>query len=343
MKKLKSLVFRMRFTLILFVCLSASTSFAELDKLTDAELKTLATLKKIDDFPLYEMHYYGDYGFDSFLQAGIQIDNRTQSYFQEIDAGWACTCFAALNEKGNLVFGRNFDWYRHPALILFTNPPEGYASVSMVDISYLGFDNEEPSQIERRRLLDTPYWPFDGMNEYGLAVGLMAVPYADSGQDPKKVTIGSLHVVRLLLDYAKNVGEALSLIQNYNIEFQGGPPLHYLVSDSSGNSVVIEFVEGEMRVIRNNERWQVATNFVISDVRPEGRKARCNRYRKAHETLEQEDGNISQKEAMTLLGDVSQASTLWSAVYNITTGDIQVVMGKKYSEVREFTLEIQHE
>ena len=37
-----------------------------------------------------------------------------------------------------MLLGRNFDWYEHPALILFTDPPDGYASVSMVDISYLG-------------------------------------------------------------------------------------------------------------------------------------------------------------------------------------------------------------
>ena len=41
------------------------------------------------------------------------------------------------------LFGRNFDWRYSPALLLFTDRPAagGYASVSMVDIAYLGFDD----------------------------------------------------------------------------------------------------------------------------------------------------------------------------------------------------------
>lgn len=304
------------------------------------ESRTLATLRRIDDFPLYEMYYYGDYGFESFLQEGLRTDNRSHSYEQETDSGWACTCFSSLNQEGELVFGRNFDWHKHPALILFTSPSSGYASVSMVDISYLGYNEEIPSWTERGSLLRAPYLPFDGMNEYGLAVGIMAVPFADGGDDPEKVTIGGLQAIRLMLDYAKDVDEAVSLLQDYNIDFGGGPPLHYLISDSSGHSAVVEFIDAKMRVIRNSEPWQVSTNFLISNVRPEGARSPCWRYNRAYETLEQGDANISQEKAMALLKDVSQSVTIWSAVYNMTTGDIRVVMGRKYDEVHEFTLEM---
>ncbi len=308
--------------------------------------RTLASLRKVDDFPLYEMHYYGDYDFGSFLQEGVQIDSRTGSYPQRNAETWACTCFVALSEKGDLIFGRNFDWYLHPALFLFTNPPTAYASVSMVDISYLGYDEEEPSWADRGALLDAPYFPFDGMNEYGLAVGIMAVPYADGADDPHKVTIGSLHAVRLMLDYAKDVDEAISLLQNYNVEFAGGPPLHYLISDLSGNSAVIEFTVGKVSVIRNSEPSQVATNFAISGTLPEDRGSLCWRCRTAYEALEQANGNISPEEAMTLLEDVSQSGdfpTIWSIVYNMTSGDIQVVVGREYGEVYQFRLDMRHQ
>ncbi len=216
----------------------------------------------------------------------------------------------------------------------------------MVDISYLGYDEDEPSWADRGALLDAPYFPFDGMNEYGLAVGIMAVPYADGADDPHKVTIGSVHAVRLMLDYAKDVDEAISLLQNYNVEFAGGPPLHYLISDLSGNSAVIEFTGGEVSVIRNSEPWQVAANFVISGTLPEDRGSLCWRYQTAYETLEQANGNISPKEAMTLLEDVSQSGdfpTIWSIVYNTTTGDIQVVVGREYHRVNQFKLEMRYE
>ena len=314
------------------------------------EGRTLTTLRKVDDFPLFVMDYYADYGFDRFLQEGLRSDRRSGSGRQDTTAGWACTCFASLSQEGHLLFGRNFDWYVHPALLLFTHPPEGYASVSMVDISYLGFDAQdyegdkatEPSWSDRRRLLDAPYLPFDGMNEHGLAVGMMAVPYAKASQT-NEVTISSLHAIRLLLDYATDVDEAISLLRNYNIDFGDGPPLHYLISDSSGNSAVVEFIDGEMNVLRNRDPWQVATNFVISDTMPEGATSSCSRYNTTYETLEQTEGHVSHQEAMALLHNVSQSGsypTIWSTVYNMTTGDIQVVMGRKYEQVNTFRLEM---
>ncbi len=314
---------------------------AEQASLTEEQQQTLASLKKIDDFPLYEMHYYGDYGFDTFLQQGMQTRGQSQLLLQGSTQEWACTCFAALNSGGELIFGRNFDWMLHPALLLFTDPPNGYASISMVDISYLGYDRDDASWADHTQLLSAPYLPFDGLNERGLAVGLMAVPTADGGEDPQKVTIGTLHVVRVLLDYAKDIEEVLALLQGYNVDFQGGPPVHYLVADATGNSVVIEYIKGEMKVVRNTDPWQVSTNFIISESNPESRKYRCKRYATAESTLKQENGHISPVEAMTLLKNVSGSGshpTIWSTVYNMTTGSIQVVMGKEYEKVYEFNL-----
>ena len=62
--------------------------------------------------------------------------------------------------------------------------------------------------------------------------------------------------------------------------------------------------------------------------------------------LEQADGNISPEEAMTLLEDVSQpgnTSTIWSVVYNMTGGDIQVVVGREYTQVDRFKLQMRQE
>lgn len=310
------------------------------------QTRTLASLTKVDGFPLYEMRYYGDYGFGDFLEEGVQSDDATGAYPQGVPEEWACTCFAALAPGSDPIFGRNFDWYVHPALILFADPPDAYASVSMVDISYLGYGQEEPVGDAREGLLDAPYFPFDGLNEYGLAVGIMAVPEADGGDDPDRVTIGTLHVVRLMLDYARSVDQAIALLQDYNVEFEGGPPVHYLVADASGNSAIIEFISGEARAIRNSEPWQVATNFLIHGTAPETRASLCPRYSRAYETLQRANGSIPAAGAMTLLEEVSQSSdfpTIWSVVYNMTSGDVQVVAGRVYGQIHEFNLVMGHE
>ena len=214
-------------------------------------LRSLLTFRQVDDYPLYVMHLYEDYRFDDWLKTGTLADAALPLGLRPTAENWACTCFSAFGQPGQAILGRNFDWYIHPALLLFTHPPHGYDSVSMVDVSYLGFDTDEPSWSDRLRLLNAPYIPFDGMNERGLAVGMMAVPSARAGSDSRRVTVDSLAAIRLLLDKAQSVDEALSLLGAYNIDWGSGPPLHYLIADARGSSAVVEFVDGEMKVLRN--------------------------------------------------------------------------------------------
>ncbi len=299
-----------------------------------AETRTLESLKRVDDHPLYVMHYYGDYEFDAeVLEALPAVSSGAVP-------AWACTCFAALNPTGDPIFGRNFDWYDHAALLLFTDPPNRYASVSMVDISYLGYAGDTPPMSERQNLLRAPYTPFDGMNEQGLAVGMMAVPHGEGGTDPQEPTVDSLLLIRLLLDYAADVDEALALVQKYNVDWGGGPPVHYLLADASGHSAVVEYLGGEPVVLRGTEPWQVSTNFIISEAMPEGANSACWRYNRAYEALQQAEGHMSSEEAMALLAAVAQDITIWSAVYDLTSGEIRVAMDGRYAQVHEFRLEI---
>lgn len=237
-----------------------------------------------------------------------------------------------------MLFGRNFDWMDlNPALLLFADPPDAYASVSVVDISYLGFGLNAPSWSDRQRLLYAVHMPFDGMNEHGLTVGMMAVPEADCGHDPRRRTISGLNAIRLMLDYARDVEEAVALLGDYNIAF-GGPPLHYLIADATGRSAVVEFVDGDMRVLFNDVPWQVSTNFVISEAEIPGSDATCWRYRFAHEALEDANGCLSREQAMALLEEVSQPGTLWSIVYGIGSRDLDIVMSRQFSSVHRFRL-----
>jgi hypothetical protein len=299
--------------------------------------RSLFSFRKVDD-ALYVMHLYGSYGFDEYLEDGLQARFQSSSTAGAASPPWACTVFATLNQGGEPLLGRSFDWFNRPTLLLFTHPPGGYASVSLVDLSYLGFDTEPPTWRERLRLLDAPYWTFDGMNEKGLAVGMMAVPQADTLNDPQRVTIGSLDAIRLMLDRARSVDEAIVLLGAYNIGWEGGPPLHYLIADAAGHSAVVEFVEGRMQVLPNEEPWQVATNFVLTGHSPEGAKRFCPRYATAYETLEGADGSLSQGEAMDLLEDVSQDITMWSVVYGMAGGDIRVSVGRDFENVHQFRL-----
>jgi len=185
---------------------------------------------------------------------------------------WGCSLFAALGDVDNMLYGRNFDWEYSPALLLYTDPPDGYASTSMVDLAYMFETSAEVQNLtelpltERIALLETPAWPFDGVNEKGLAVGMAAVPADGSMKvDPAKDSIYSLLMIREMLDHAANVEQAVALMGSYNIVF-GGPPLHYLLADSTGHSALVEFYQGEMVVIPNETPWHLATNFLRASV-----------------------------------------------------------------------------
>jgi hypothetical protein len=160
-------------------------------------LRSLASLHKVDGYPLYVMHYYGDYGFSRLLEQGTA---QTSALGPQEGDPWACTGFAGATASGGAIVGRSFDWRNQQALLLFTHPPGAYAAVSMVDTSYLGFPREDPAWADRTVLLQAPYLPFDGMNERGLAVSMMAVPHARDGPKPGDVTLDDLQAIRLLLD-----------------------------------------------------------------------------------------------------------------------------------------------
>ncbi len=302
-----------------------------------------SAIERVDDHPLYVMHLNEDYGFKEFLKKGTQPRSISIKPVQMLP--WACTVFGALGSEGHMILGRNFDWDNHPALLLFADSPDGYASASMVDIYYLGFTGKgEIPMSERERLRQAAYMPFDGMNEKGLAVGMMAVSTIKPAYDPQKVTLSELNLMRLMLDYAENVDEALALLPNYNVDFTGGPTIHYLLADKSGHSAIVEYQDsqssgGGILILRNDRPWQVSTNFSFSLEQPQGANSSCPRYNHAYETLAQANGKLTPGQAMTLLQQVSQPSTQWSVTYNLTEGTIQLVMDRHYDQVRDFSLQ----
>jgi hypothetical protein len=249
-----------------------------------------------------------------------------------------------LGHEAQRLYGRNFDWEYSPALLLFTDPPDAYASVSMVDIAYLvpSSDVRDLTELpleQRDALLQTPFWPFDGMNEHGLAVGMAAVPESTLPHDPGKETIGSLRVIREMLDGARDVDEAVAILKRYNLTWNGGPALHYLIADASGRSVLVEFYDGEMVLIPGEEGqpWHVATNHLRAPIESTG-SGGCPRYQEILGELAKAEGRLRVPGAMDLLASVAQESTQWSVVYDLSAGKLHVAMGRAYDQVRVFHL-----
>jgi penicillin V acylase-like amidase (Ntn superfamily) len=158
---------------------------------------------------------------------------------------------------------------------------------------------------------------------------------------PLLIILGSLQAVRLVLDYAKNVDEAVELLGKYNINFDLAEQSHYLISDATGKSVIVEFVEDEMIVLEKENPWQVNANFMVSDysdAQDAAYRHLCLRYQNAFKILKNKNGTLKNGEPFDILATVAQSSTLYSTVYNTTSGDIQVAIHRKFDEIYQFKM-----
>ncbi len=310
----------------------------------------LNTLAQVDDYPLYTLEIKG-------AAAAAPPPPANEGRSPEARS-WGCSLFASFADPQNMLSGRNFDWEYSPALLLFYQPPDGYTSASMVDIAYLGYDQEsaqglanEPL-VNRAALLSAPFLPFDGLNEQGLVVGMAAVPDGGMAPDATKPTIGSLGLIRELLDHAANVEQALAIVERYNVDMTGGPPLHYLLADAGGHAALVEFANGELVVLKNEQPgpgeqagsvlqpWHLATNFLVSQA-GDNIQGQCPRYDRLQQRLSSGEP-LAAQDALDLLMNVAQhgpnSGTQWSVVYQISTLEIRVAMGRDFEAVHAFRL-----
>ncbi len=298
---------------------------------------------QLDDNPLYYTRITADYGFDAYRQHGMPAGSTSRAAAGPVrlptDRGWACTCFTSAPSAQGPLFGRNFDYRHQASLLLYTSPSGAFSSISMVDIYYLGFSTLATLDDLRARpdfVARAPYLPMDGVNERGVAIGLMSVPTAEPPYDPGKVTLYDLALIRLVLDYATDANHAVGLLASYNYRI-GADPVHFLVADRSGGAALVEYVHGAMQVSRPAEPFMVATNFVVFGSQAPS-ETPCARFDRAYSALSQKGGVLSRPEAFDLLSAVSQSFTMWSAVYNLNTLSIDVVPGRRYGSVYRLTM-----
>ncbi|MEU8357186.1 linear amide C-N hydrolase [Nonomuraea sp. NPDC048882] len=281
----------------------------------DQIARTSASLRRLDDMPLYEMTYHGSYNAEAPL---------TDEELARRGDGWACSLFHRPGE-----FGRNFDWDPNPAMVIHSDPPDGYASLSVADVSYLFPPGAKPdlnTAQDRRRLAHAVLTPFDGMNEKGLAVGLAQAPDAElPARTPGRAVVSGVRIIRLMLDRAATVPEAIELMRRYDLDFTGGPQLHYLIADREGRSAVVEYADGRMNVIDDRYLTNITMTGADRDT-----KLTDRRYR----LLAEGAGT----DAMKLLERVAQYHTRWSIVYDQESLTAEIVTAQRWKRVRDLRL-----
>ena len=229
---------------------------------------------------MYTMTYRGDYGLDDFLeQGGASSSNEIAEFvcknlFYGLvspnvkPADFGCSYISAKDKDGNMLTGRNFDWpdCKSPIAIIHTRPEKDYASVSTACISFLGFgDDWKPKGVpEKMALLAAIYAPLDGMNEKGLVVAdLVAGDHTKTDQNTGHVNLTTTSAIRVLLDKAANVEEALRLLESCDMHSDIDFSHHLAISDAKGRCVVVEWVDNKMLVVET----PLCTNHYLAESR----------------------------------------------------------------------------
>lgn len=287
----------------------------------------------------YAVRYEGDYGFDEFIeQGGASSDSEVVAYLSEqllsgFDLGFlgdifGCSTIAATGSEGEALFGRNFDWNTCEAMVVASVPENGYASISTVNMDFItqgaGGAVGTALRLDEVRTLAALYAPLDGMNEAGLAISVNMIQDGETiEQNTERSDITTTTAVRLLLNQAATVDEALALLEQYDLHASMNMMIHFALADKTGRSVVVEYIDNEMVVTDT----PVVTNFYLAegDKYGIGTSQSHERYEILMDSLSSHD-SYTIREMRDALDSVSKdnfeefASTEWSAVFNLDTG-----------------------
>ena len=339
---------------------------------------------------IYEMRYTADYKLDEALNAGIDGTNsliafvaqhlmdvmpQQKSLALSFDAG--CSAFACTDAStGNRLMGRNFD-FNHldpdtkerimiPMIAVHTAPAGGKKSVSFVDGQFLnyksGFYTDGTSDLSM--LMALPYVPLDGMNEDGFAVSVLKLDgdYTQQEEVGKKKIFTTV-AMRMLLDKAGSVDEAIELLEQYNMcSDKVQASYHFFLADAKGDYAIVEYTADpngsskphKMEVLKDNDAYRYVTNFYVAPSMADTEHGINHsqhgmaRYETLRNKLQEMNYRLTPTQGMELLKAVAQGPenpelstgfTQWSEMYNLSKKTVTLSILREFD--RTFVLGIQ--
>lgn len=339
---------------------------------------------------IYEMNYTVDYKLEDALNYEIDgttklqqfavaclMDKRTKpSQNTKITYDAGCSAFACPDiTTGDFLMGRNFD-FNHidqdtkerrmiPVIAVHTAPPGGKKSVSFVDGQFVGYDsgfyNDGKSDLSM--LMAVPYLLLDGINEDGFAVCVLKLDGLNTEQeDEGKKKIFTTVAMRMLLDKASNVQEAMDLLEKYNMTADKVKAnYHFFMADAKGDFAIVEYTDADitkhpntMERLQKNDTLRCVTNFYVSPTMANTKHGinqsehGMARYKTLRENLLNFDYKLTSPLAMWLLSQVAQGPenpelstgfTQWSEIYNLTRKTVTMSILREYNHAFTFQIE----
>ncbi len=231
--------------------------------------------------------------------------------FSTLSASRPFGCTIVMAARNGLVLAGNNEDRNHPQTIVTFIPAAGRYYGRIV----FGYD-DAPVQ--------------GGMNDQGLFIDGNRIAPTGWQPEPDKPTFQG-NVMMVLLGTCATCEDAKAFFEKYNI-----PALtraRFPVADRTGASMVVEYGQGRVQFATSDTWYQIATNFVISNVK-DGQYP-CWRYRTADETM-----SAARELSVDLIRGVLEKThqegnslTVYSNIYDLKQGTVRVYNLRNFEEV----------
>ena len=171
----------------------------------------------------------------------------------------ACTGITLRPKDGAIIFGRTLEFamdMKSNVLIV----PRGMEYVGTAPGGAPGLRWKSKYGVVGANAFDMPV-TLDGLNEQGLHVGLFYFPgfakYQQVGQEDVAKALAPWELGIYLLGTCTSVDEAVDAARQVRVgdvvqkDMGSVPPAHFIVTDAAGKCVVLEYIDGELKVYAN--------------------------------------------------------------------------------------------
>lgn len=245
-----------------------------------------------------------------------------------VQSVYPCSSFVLKNGK-TILLGKNFDW----------TFDKGYIIKNLrntTKIAYCTHNGTPASWTSKYGSItfnqNGKEMPYGGMNEQGLVVEMLWLEETRFNISDDKNYLNELEWIQYQLDNFQTVDEVIANIEALKIYPIKGK-IHYILADTYGKSVIIEYLDGKPKVYEKEANTcQAITNksvvfsekYIdnIQDI-PKKNTSEIYRYHQLENQIRklQNPNDFSEKTAFQMLKSVSipkgDFKTVWSIVYNL--------------------------